>query len=436
MPIVDVQRRFRELGRIRMGVKAPVMENGQQKMKDGKPVSRPAKISTWRLTTPWRHLLEAAVDVGVAGEVKAWQPEPGRDEWELITDAKKLDVLVPPGEVLSQWWELWSGGGCDRRCDGERMIIAGGKSADRACLCGDAEPRPCKPTSRLIVMLPGLPDLGVWRLESHGFYAASELGGAVAITELATQRGVIIPAELRIEPRSIKRPGSPVKKFGVPVLGFRSKLGDTLQALGFGDPTSALALSAGTGSIAPRPALTEGGTPELSQGEPDGAREAAANKGPMDPPDPVEESTLPPATGGNAEGAKPQVIDADGKEIDVHDEPEPFVPPPAAPEPESGGEKTYTAAQIVAIRAREHGISEDARHAVIGIVTRGRTRTAKELERGVGPKDEVGRVLKVLDGIHANAMQLEAKGDAWEITDSRGKKLRLGADNSIERLGT
>lgn len=438
MPILDIQRRFRELGRIRLGVKEPVLtQGGKPKTKDGQPVTRPKKLSTFRLTTPWRHLLDAALEVGIAGEVKPWTPEEGREEFELVTDVNRLDVLVPPGEVLSQWWEAWKGGGCDRRCDGVRMVIAGGKSADRDCLCAkeNRDPRACKPTTRLLVMLPGLPDLGVWRLESHGFNAAVELGGAVNITELATARGVIIPAELRIEKRSVKRPGEPVKRFAVPVLGFRTRLGDTLSALGFGDP-SGMALMGGAGAVEVRPALTTGGTPELSEGNPEGAREANAK------PDPraVEEATLPPAAGGAATEAKPTGTPAatddeedtgdDIEDAELVDTPAAFEPPAHDPqaEAEGSGGSTLSTAQFVAIRARENGIDDDTRHAIIGVVTRGRTRSGKDLTVG----KEVTRVVKLFESIKAGDVTVtHDDAGAWTFKDEKGNVLVLNADDTI-----
>lgn len=448
MPIVilEEQRRFRELGRIRLGEREPVLvksgpKAGQQAEKDGKPVFRPKRLADFRLTSPWRHLLDAAAAAGIGGEVKPWSPSEGRNEFELVTDKDVLEVLVPPGEVLSQWMEEWSGGGCARRCDGVRMVIAQGKSADRSCQCSPdgsvaISDRQCKPTTRLLLMLPGLPDLGVWRIESHGINAALELGKAVELTELATRRGVIIPAELRIEQREVRRPGEPLKRFNVPTLGFRFALGEHLAALGFGDP-SGLAMIAGTGTVEARPALDVGGAPELSEGNPTDAREPGTKTA---GPGPVEQATLPPATGGTATDAKAPGTDLTGREgaDDIEDaeviDPEPaaFEPPAHDPEAEHGGEgPSLTPAQFIAIRARENGIDEDTRHAVIGIVTRGRTRTGKEVKVG----EETTRVLRVFESIKAGTITIERAGEGaaavWTFHDDKGNTLILNADNTI-----
>lgn len=450
--ILEEQRRFRELGRIRLGQREPVLiksgpKAGQQAEKNGKLLFRPARLADFRLTSPWRHLLEAAQAI-YGGEVKPWTPTEGRNEWELATGRPDIDVLVPPGDVLSQWMEEWDGGGCQRRCDGVRMIVAHGKSADRGCLCspdgsiaiGD---RKCKPTTRLLLMVPDLPDLGVWRVESHGINAALELGGAVELTELATRRGVIVPAVLRIEPRVVRKPGEPERRFVVPVLGFRHKLGDVFAALGFGD-SGGLALLPGSDAVQVRPALNTGGTPELTHGEPTDAREAPAS------PHTIEAASLPTGAGGNATEAKGKTDEttttatttdegnADIPDAEIIGEPEVFTPPahdpataePTAPDGSSGA--AMSPAQVIAMRARDAGVDDDTRHAVIGLVTRGRTRTGKE----VTIPQEVQRCIRVLAELGEGSIKVERREKApkaYVFTDDKGAVMELRDDDTIFR---
>lgn len=223
MPIVDLQRQMRELGRIRTG-QTVVPERG-------KP--RPSKLETFRLTSREQSLIEAAA-AAYGGTVSAW-----RDEWEVITTSDALEILVPPWQALSQWYELWSAGGCQRRCDGRVMVLT-----DVPCLCpkdpderraaaSANPPTACKPTTRLNVMLPALPDLGVWRIESHGYYAATELAGAAQILELATRAGAPLPARLRLDQRSKKVPGQPTNHYAVPVIEvLDARVGELLASVG------------------------------------------------------------------------------------------------------------------------------------------------------------------------------------------------------------
>jgi hypothetical protein len=227
MPIVTIQRQMRELGRIRLG--HLVAGSGGKK--------RPAKLDTWRLTSPDRALLEvAAAEYG--GDVVPWPEAPDGDEHQLITGTDELEILVPPGAPLTQWNELWSGAGCQRRCDGVREWLK-----NVPCLCpadpaerneAAAKGEACKPTSRLHVILPRLPDLGAWTYVSHGYYAAVELAGTADLLHAAASAGRMIPATLYIDQRTVKRPGQQTKKFPVPAIRIRATMTGLLESGGGG----------------------------------------------------------------------------------------------------------------------------------------------------------------------------------------------------------
>jgi len=219
MPIVTLQTQARELGRIRLG--ASVLRN------DGKKT--PRKLETFRFTGPSEHAIRAVADL-LGGEARPWE-DAGRRLWEVLTPATEVPVMVPPGQAVSQWYELWRGGMCQRRCDGVTEILR-----QQPCVCpDDATERTaaagrgaaCKPTTRINVIIPDFPDVGVWRLESHGYYAAVELAGATQLLDGMRQAGQVVPAVLRAEPRETRvlRDGEPdVRKFVVPVLEIRQTL--------------------------------------------------------------------------------------------------------------------------------------------------------------------------------------------------------------------
>lgn len=219
MPIITLQRQMREIGRIRTG--QTVVTNGKR---------RPAKLERFRLTSRSREVIEAAAAV-YGGKPQAWN-----DQWEVFTEADTMDIVLRPGQPIDQWYELWSGGGCVRRCNGEVDILSdapcgsapstidtgNGKRTIPACPRDPADRRDvaaagmaCKPTTRLSVILPAIPDLGSWRLESHGYYAAVELAGTVSVLAQADR---LLPARLRLEQRETKRIGRPVNRYAVPVL--------------------------------------------------------------------------------------------------------------------------------------------------------------------------------------------------------------------------
>jgi len=200
MPIspIVLQRRHAELGRIRLGEKIPVGNAGK---------SRPAKLETFRFTSPSEGYIKDLAEL-YGGEAREWDNN-GKPEWEVYSEAKSIPVIAVRGG-MSQWLEHWSGGGCQRRCDGEREILS-----DSPCICAsENRERVCKPTTRLSVMLPELEAIGVWRLESHGWNAAAEIP---AVAELAQFVGDLVPAILHlVERRSVK--DGKTSRFVVPVL--------------------------------------------------------------------------------------------------------------------------------------------------------------------------------------------------------------------------
>jgi hypothetical protein len=229
-PIIDIQYRLRELGRIRMGKKG----------NKGAPV----KLKTWRLTSASKELLEAAASE-YGGTVEVWKDAPNEGEhFQLTTESDTLEIVIPPNDAaFDQWFELWAGGGCKKRCDGVRQYLA-----DRPCSCPKdpaerealaKDGKACKYTTRFNVVLPKIPDVGVWRLESHGYYAAVELAGFSQLIELMTKRGQMIAARLRMDHRSVKRQGQSVRRFTVPVIEIDRRLEHVLQSLGI-DPSETM----------------------------------------------------------------------------------------------------------------------------------------------------------------------------------------------------
>jgi hypothetical protein len=250
--ILTLQRQARELGRLRAGLTEPT-GNGR---------SRPARSKTWILTTHQRDYLDAAAEAW-GGEVHQWTPQGGGVQaWRLITDADAIDAILPPGDPLSQSYEMWSRGGCQRRCDGQTEQLSG-----NPCLClaqfGEEfhlqKPEDaCRPHTRLNVVLPDVPDLGVWRVETKGFYAANEIAASIDLIRNATGGAVMVPVRLRIEPRKRVAQGK-TKQYPVIVVEIRGATAG--QILGGSVP--AIAVSGGP----ERQAI--GAAPEIAEQGPD-----------------------------------------------------------------------------------------------------------------------------------------------------------------------
>jgi len=220
--MLDMQRRGQQTGRIRIGQLVPTVKDPDK--------MRPAAIDTFRLTTKSEYTAYKVAEL-LGGTVQPW-----RSEFEVITRKNVINVLVPPRDaVISQWYEMWSKGGCQRRCDSVTEQISG-----KPCLCPRAQdpddpeqvraaslerdrlsklktPQGCSRMTRLNVMIPDLPDLGVWRLDTKSFWAAGEMGDKADALQMAREQGIYLPAVLRIEPRERIARGE-TTKFVVPVL--------------------------------------------------------------------------------------------------------------------------------------------------------------------------------------------------------------------------
>jgi hypothetical protein len=241
--LLNIQRRAAEHGRLRTGYTQG---------------NRPVRSATWVVTShSEEHVRTAATLWG--GEPESWKPLNSTiEQWRVITKAASIEALITPGDPLNQYNEMWSKGGCSRRCDGETELLT-----RQPCLClrqfgedwhQQRKGTVCSTTSRLNVMLPDLSGMGLWRAETHSFYAASEWGGMVDMVLAGTDGKGFVPVTLRIEPRQRVANGE-TKKFPVVVVELR---GVTPRQALSGPLSTALALDpSGTRAVAaieaPRP---------------------------------------------------------------------------------------------------------------------------------------------------------------------------------------
>lgn len=207
-PISTIARRLPQAGRIRLGVRS------------GKAMK---SIDTFRFTSQDRASIEQIASI-YGGEVKPWSdPKAVGDQWEVITEQNELRIALPPDPLGgTPIYELWTGGGCERRCDGEEVErhVQGAEGIDLEtgpCICAAKGVLDCKPITRLTVLLPEVRFLGVWRLDTKSMNAAQELPGMVDLIQNLQAKG-ITRAVLRVERREQRIAGR-TNKFVVPVLG-------------------------------------------------------------------------------------------------------------------------------------------------------------------------------------------------------------------------
>lgn len=249
--LLNIQRRAAEHGRLRTGYTQG---------------NRPVKSATWVVTSHSEEHVRKAAELW-GGTPETWKPlNSTTAQWRVITKASSIEALITPGDPLNQYNELWSAGGCQRRCDGQTELLS-----RQRCIClaqfgedwhQQKKGTVCSATSRFNVMLPDLSGMGMWRAETHSFYAAAEWGGMVDMVLAGTDGKGFMPVTLRIEPRQVVREGK-TKKFPVVVVELR---GVTPRQALAGPMSTAMALDpSGTRAVAaleaPRPdylALAEG----------------------------------------------------------------------------------------------------------------------------------------------------------------------------------
>lgn len=305
VPVENLGRRMPEAGRIRLGVKS---ERGA-----------PRSIDTLRFTSDNEAAIRELATL-YGGEARVWNPRGARTEWEVITTVKSVPVILPPDPLGgTPIYELWSGGGLVRRCDGATCTVArktpdGAEQAEVPCICTDQGRMDCTVTTRLSVILPEIHFAGTWRLETHGWFAAKELPGMVE-TILVLQNTGFARAILALERRTQTNAGQ-TRNFVVPVL----RSAHTVEEIVSG--------AASLGAIA----------------SPEAAKPLAL------PPPPVIET----------------FDDDDVAEAEVVEEPD-------EPAPD-----TRYLRLVIALRDR--GMTDDDRHAIARTVSEGRTDSTKDLE--------------------------------------------------------
>lgn len=278
MPLLEIQKSLRELGRIRSGQKSAA--------------GYPQKLTTWRITSPQRNLLDQAAELW-GGAVEPWEHVTGQ-QWQVVLDADTLPIVIPGDESVTQWMEAWTAAGVARRCDQQREMLS-----DQPCICKaeDRDEQLCSPHTRLNVFLPEISDLGRFRLETQGWNAAKEIGGVADLLSMA--KASFVPARLRLEHRSIKRPGEPAKDFVVPVIELDVQLGRVLDSMGVGGG----AIGQIERPSAPRPALAHSAPVTADHPEdaapfhPPASEPALAQSAPSDSTEPVEVDRRCPACG-------------------------------------------------------------------------------------------------------------------------------------------
>jgi hypothetical protein len=221
VPIGQMTRRIPEAGRIRIGAKVPT-SGGR---------SRPEKLSTFRFTSHDEQAINEIAAV-YGGTPRPWNERTvAAGQFEVVTNASEIRVVLPAAPLGDgPVYEMWSGGGCQRRCDGQSCQVTqkgpdGPEPVEVPCMCAAAGELSCTVHTRLNVLLPDVRFSGSWRLDSQGWNVAQEMPGMVDLIQ-SLQSSALTRAFLALEQRK-STAGGQTRQFAVPVL----RIGDSLEGL-------------------------------------------------------------------------------------------------------------------------------------------------------------------------------------------------------------
>ena len=311
VPIRQLDRRLPELGRIKDGVK--VAGKGQ-----------PKAIDTLRFTSQDPVAL-GQVAAALGGEVVPYSDPKSTDTHELITPVAECPVILPPDPLGgTPMYELYSGGGRERWCDGItceqwRKGPDGPEPYEVACPCAEAGELSCRPTVHLSVILPFTRLGGTWRWTTHSYNAAVELPGMVEAIQAMQAKG-LTRGVLRVDSRTQRLAGV-TRNFKVPVLGVDAtadELASGQATLGAGSASPVSSVEGGaarqalpSGSAGGPPAGNDGtgGEAADTQAAPGAVENATGGEGAPHESDGEGHSTLEPPTPSG--GSDDDVVDAE-----------------------------------------------------------------------------------------------------------------------------
>lgn len=254
VPIDELTPRLPRAGAIRLGEKV-AMAGGR---------TRPAARSSFRFTSADEHALGQLAAV-YGGRIEPWlDPRIADRQWQLATDAVEIDVILPPDPVTRSY-ELWSGSGCIRRCDGRAAFVHADTDSHEgevtSCVCTAEGSTECALMTRLELLVPCVRLAGVWTLRTSSVFAALELPAMVDLARNVAGPG-FISAKLRMAQRRLVSNGE-TRRFVVPTIALPDTLAEITGRRELAARSTTAALAAGPDRQLPQRGAPE---PELGAG--------------------------------------------------------------------------------------------------------------------------------------------------------------------------
>ncbi len=192
------------------------------------------------------------IRLGIKVEPEGKNPYPRATDYFVVPDEiksivgeqpKKLNIMFPtekPEEFAQQWLRCYSfSQGLICKGDGtvavRKIDVANGDIAshtteewarkDWNCdpdTCEQYSEKQCRRVMNLLFLIPGVPGIGVWQLDTTSFYSIVNINSCVDLINRLCGRISFIPLTLSLEPQVVEPPG--IKKKTVNILQIRSEV--------------------------------------------------------------------------------------------------------------------------------------------------------------------------------------------------------------------
>jgi hypothetical protein len=194
-----------EHGRIRTGIKS------------GRSMKA---LSTFRFTSVDETAIRQLAQM-YGGEPRPWHDSKASppNQWEVITNTDTIEVAVQPDSVFASY-ELWSGGGLQRQCDGETVTMwqasnRGLERMEEPCICDKQGMLECRPKTRMNLIIPQINFAGTWRYETSSEQALHTLPTMLnLIDQLQQMQGGLMRVTMHLVPKEKMKAGQK-RKFTV-----------------------------------------------------------------------------------------------------------------------------------------------------------------------------------------------------------------------------
>lgn len=374
----NLARRMPEHGRIRLGEKG---NKGQ-----------PVKLDHPRFTSRDKKAIDEIAHL-YGGTPRPWADK----QYEVKTEADEIPVVLPPDPLGgTPIYELWSKGGCQRRCNGVVCTVSeetrdGFELVEVDCICSKNESLECKPTTRLNVVLPEITFGGAWRLESNGWHVAHEMPGMVEAILEFSQRGYT-RAVLAMESRKSVKNGR-TQHYVVPVI----RPAVSLEALVSGEGSLRAISPAPLAELVDAPDSNPG--PERGEGSiPSGGTFVDTSW----EDDDVVDAEIVEEDCSNEQASDVERAEGSSSSTSVDSE-RPFTEPDQPMAEEMAAAKIQIQRRRLMAILNELGMGATERHALVKKVTKGRATSSNDLDG-----DEMTRLISAVEAIRSGKAELQS----------------------------